>query len=237
MTSARPTLGRFPAAALTAAGLAACGLLAACSGNGGHQSSGHPAAAGHSAASLQPKPSPSRVAQYLPHSSAAPSRTATGPASAPAAPVVDAQPQPCSTGDLGLSVGPANGTAGSVYYPLLLTNKSDVTCTLYGYPGVALISQPGGAVVGAAAVRNSTFPAEQVSLTPGAVAHASLQVAFAGNYPVTVCKPVTAHWLQVFPPGEYAAIDIQFTARTCAGSVGDGSTLGIYVVRPGATGP
>ena len=199
---------------------------------GGHPNSGHPAAAGHPAAS--PQPSPSRVAQYLPHSSAAPSPTATGPASAP---VVDSQPQPCSTGDLGLSVGPANGTAGSVYYPLLLTNKSDVTCTLYGYPGVALISQPGGAVVGAAAVRNPTFPAEQVSLAPGAVAHASLQVAFAGNYPAAVCKPVTAHWLQVFPPGEYAAIDIQFTAQTCAGSVGDGSTLGIYVVRPGATGP
>jgi hypothetical protein len=227
------TLARCSAAvALAATGLAACGILAACSNSGRHPASGHPAAAGHPAAS--PQPSPSRVAQYLPHSSAAPSRTATGPASAP---VVDSQPQPCSTGDLGLSVGPANGTAGSVYYPLLLTNKSGVTCTLYGYPGVALISQPGGAVVGAAAVRNPTFPAEQVSLAPGAVAHASLQVAFAGNYPAAVCKPVTAHWLQVFPPGEYAAIDIQFTARTCAGSVGDGSTLGIYVVRPGATGP
>ncbi len=237
MNSARMTLARFPAAAaLAAAGLAACGLLAACSNNGGHPGTGHPAADGH-ASSLQPKPSPSRVAQYPPHSSAAPSHTPTAPASAPAAPVMDSQPRPCSTGDLGLSVGAANGTAGSVYYPLLLTNKSNVTCTLYGYPGVALISQPGGAVVGAAAVRNPTFPAEQVSLTPGAVAHASLQVAFAGNYPPAVCKPVTAHWLQVFPPGEYAAIDIQFTAKTCAGSVGDGSTLGIYVVRPGATGP
>jgi hypothetical protein len=225
-------LARFPAAAaLAAAGLAACGLLAACSNSGGHP------AAGHSAPHLRPSSSPTHVAQYLPHTSATPVPTTAAPSSAPPTPVVDSQPQPCTTGDLGLSVGAANGAAGSIYYPLLLTNNSDVTCTLYGYPGVALVSQPGGAVVGAAAVRNPTFPAELVSLAPGAVAHASLQVAVAANYPVAVCKPATAHWLQVYPPGEYTALDIGFTAQTCAGSVGDGSTLGIYVVRPGATGP
>jgi hypothetical protein len=145
----------------------------------------------------------------------------------------------CTAADLGawVAVDQGNGAAGSIYYPLLLTNNSGRTCTLYGYPGVALVSQPGGAVVGAAAVRNPTFPAELVSLAPGAVAHASLQVAVAANYPVKVCKPATAHWLQVYPPGEYTALDIQFTAQTCTGSVGDGSTLGIFVVRPGATGP
>jgi hypothetical protein len=232
VNSARTTLARWPAAAaLAATGLAACGLLTACSSGGRHSAAGHPAPP------AAPSPSPTHVAQYLPHTSAAPSPTTTTPSSAPAAPVVDSQPQPCTTGDLGLSVGAANGAAGSIYYPLLLTNNSGRTCTLYGYPGVALVSQPGGAVVGAAAVRNPTFPAELVSLAPGAVAHASLQVAVAANYPVKVCKPATAHWLQVYPPGEYTALDIQFTAQTCTGSVGDGSTLGIFVVRPGATGP
>ena len=143
----------------------------------------------------------------------------------------------CTTGSLQVTVGPANGAAGSFYYPLLFTNTSSATCTMYGYPGVALVSQPGGAMVGAAAVRNATFPKEVVTLAPGAVAHASLQVAIAQNYPPAQCKPATGHWLQVYPPGEYAALFVAFTTQTCTGRVGDGSTLGIYVVRAGATGP
>jgi len=143
----------------------------------------------------------------------------------------------CTTGELRLSVGASNGTTGSYYYPLQFTNVSDMTCTIYGYPGVALVSQQGGSVVGAPAVRNPTFPAEVVTLAPGGVAHASLQVAIAASYSASECGPVTGHWLQVYPPGNYAALFVAFTAQTCSKPVGDGSTLGIYVVRPGATGP
>jgi hypothetical protein len=143
----------------------------------------------------------------------------------------------CTTGDLRLSVGPSNGAAGSVYYPLQFTNISDVTCTMYGYPGVALVTQQDGSAVGPAAVRNPTFPAQVVTLAPGGVAHASLQVGVAANYTVSACAPVTGQSLQVYPPGNYAALYVSFTAQMCSKPVGDGSTLGIYVVRTGATGP
>jgi septal ring-binding cell division protein DamX len=226
------TLGRFPAAAALGAAMLAAGLLlTACTAGGGQpQSAGH-----HQAHS-------SHVAQFLPSSPAAsapapsPSASAPRPTPVPAQPVVGA-PGQCTTGDLHLSVGAANGAAGSFYYPLQFTNTSAGTCTMYGYPGVALVSQPGGSVIGAAAVRNPTFPAEVVTLAPGAVAHASLQVAVAENYSASACGPTTAHWLQVYPPGEYAALSVPFTVQTCSKPVGDGSTLGIYVVRPGATGP
>lgn len=224
-------------AVCAAAGLAMAGLLSACTPGG------HPAAGGKPAGHAQP--SQSHVPQDLPPASASP--TAASPVAASPAPAspsgttpaqpVAAQPPACATGSLRVTVGPANGAAGSFYYPLLFTNTSPVPCVMYGYPGVALVSQPGGGVLGAPAVRNATFPKEVVRLAPGAVAHASLQVAEAANYPPSQCKPATSHWLQVYPPGEYGALFVGFTVQTCTGPVGDGSTLGIYVVRPGATGP
>ncbi len=221
------------AAGLAAAGLAGVALLAACSTGGGH-----PGTNSESAAHLQP----SHVAQFLPPSSppAVPSPTpspiASSQSAAPPAPVA-AGPAPCAASQLQLSIGPENGAAGSLYYPVQFTNTSGVSCTLYGYPGVALVTAPDGSIVGAAAVRNPTFPAELVTIAPGGVAHAPLQVAVAANYPAPVCDPATAHWLQVYPPGSYTALFVEFTAQTCTKPVGDGSTLGIYVVLPGATGP
>jgi hypothetical protein len=231
MTHCRPAFRHFTAAAALSAGaLAAAGLLTACSHGGGQpQSAGH-----HSAATPQNSASP-------PPSSATP--TPTTPSVSPSAvhpataQPVAAGPGMCTTGDLRLSVGPSNGTAGSFYYPLQFTNTSNVTCTMYGYPGVALVTQEGGSVVGPAAVRNPTFPAEVVTLAPGGVAHASLQVAVAANYSASACGPVTGHSLQVYPPGNYAALYVPLTAQMCSKPVGDGSTLGIYVVRTGATGP
>jgi hypothetical protein len=210
------------------AALAAAGLLTACSAP-----AAHPGANGSPA-------SPSHAAQHPPSSPAAAPTTpgasqSTTPVSAPQP--LAAGPGPCATGALHLAMGPANGTAGSIYYPLLLTNISAAACTLYGYPGVAFVTAPGGSVIGGPAVRNPTFPRELVTLAPGVTAHASLRVAIAANYPTSVCKPVTAHWLQVFPPGQYSALNVAFTAQTCTGAIPSGSTLGIYVVRPGATGP
>ena len=108
---------------------------------------------------------------------------------------------------------------------------------MYGYPGVSFVTGPGGGQLGGAAVRNATFAPAAVTLAPGAVAHAAIQVVVAQNYPARTCKPVTAHWLRVYPPGQYDPLYASLTAATCTGSIPGGSTLGIYVVRPGADGP
>ena len=112
---------------------------------------------------------------------------------------------------------------------------------MYGYPGVAVVTRAGGTaaggrVLGQPAFRNAALAPKLVTLAPGATAHASLQVQVAQNYPVATCKPVTGHWLQVYPPGSKAAEYVRFTAVTCGGKIPSGSTLGIYVVLPGATG-
>src|SRR5215470_4847026 len=59
----------------------------------------------------------------------------TAPATTPAA---QSGPGPCPTRSLQVKLGASQGTAGSVYTTIDFTNISNVTCTLYGYPGVSL---------------------------------------------------------------------------------------------------
>jgi hypothetical protein len=167
--------------------------------------------------------------------------TAAPPATGPpptAAPPTAAPAAACLTSELRVSLGAANGAAGSIYYPLDFRNVSGRACSLFGYPGVSFVAAPGAAPqLGGAAVRNDTFGPSRVTLAPGAVAHASVQVVVAQSYPAALCKPVTAHFLRVYPPGQFAPLYASLTAMTCTGAIPGGSTLGIYVVRPGANGP
>jgi hypothetical protein len=222
---------RTTAVAGILAALAIMAAATACSGAASPPKSGDsPAqrqAAARQAAQVKP-PSPTTAPQASPSGSASQQPGGSAPPSGAAG---------CAPGALRLAVGPASGTAGSFYYALQFTNVSGSACTMYGYPGVAFVTGPGGNAIGGPAVRDPAFPSELVTLAPGAVAHASLQVAIAANYPANICDPATAHWLQVYPPNQYTALYVEFTAQTCTGSVPRGSTLGIYVVRPGATGP
>ncbi|MFL5861716.1 MAG: DUF4232 domain-containing protein [Solirubrobacteraceae bacterium] len=49
----------------------------------------------------------------------------------------------CATSALKVSLGPANGTAGTVFYPLNFVNTSKVGCTLRGYPSVSAVTGSG----------------------------------------------------------------------------------------------
>ncbi|HUD77297.1 MAG TPA: DUF4232 domain-containing protein [Streptosporangiaceae bacterium] len=225
------------------AGLAIALLVAACSTSGQHGT------ASGSGSRLTLSPSP-HIRQYLPHTSPAavptparrpassapapaPSTGPSGPATEPAA----AGPAACPASGLKITIGSPSGAAGSLYYTLDFTNISGVTCTMYGYPGVSFATGPGGRVIGLPAVRDSAFAPSLVTVSPGRTAHASLQVQVAQSYPAPLCKPVTAHWLQIYPPASYVAGYVGLTAVTCRGHIQSGSTLGIYVIRPGATGP
>jgi hypothetical protein len=221
-------------AAVPVAGLIAAGLLAGCGSAGGSGGTATPGGAGSS--SSAPNAEVSQSAQST-SSAAASAAGSTGPTSQPAA----AGPGACPADDLKVTVGPGNGAAGSNYYPLDFTNTGGAACTMYGYPGVAFVTKAGGTaaggtVLGEPAFRNSALAPKLVTLAPGATAHALLQAQVAQNYPAAICKPVTGHWLQIYPPGSKAAEYVRFTAVTCSGKIPSGSTLGIYVVLPGATG-
>ena len=135
------------------------------------------------------------------------------------------------------SRGAANGAAGSIYYPLDFRNVSGRACSMFGYPGVSFVAAPGTRQLGGAAVRNDVVGPALVTLAPGAFAHAAVQVVVAQSYPAALCRPVTAHFLRVFPPGQVVPLYAPLTAMTCTGAIPGRTTLGIYVVRPGANGP
>jgi hypothetical protein len=133
-----------------------------------------------------------------------------------------------------VNVSQAGGAAGSIYYPIVFTNTSHASCTLFGYPGVSFAASDGGPRIGRAAHRNPSVAASLVTLPPGGVAHATLQVGEAANFGTAQCKPVQAHWLKIYPPNQFDPIYAHFSAQACSAMLPrHAGQLGIYVVRPG----
>jgi Domain of unknown function (DUF4232) len=92
---------------------------------------------------------------------------------------------------------------------LQLRNIGSSACTLYGYPGVSWVAGTDGHQVGAAAVRqpDPTGGAEKtVTLAPGTLASAPLDIVDAAVFSSSQCKPVPVRGLRVYPPGEKAAL-------------------------------
>jgi hypothetical protein len=170
---------------------------------------------------------------------------ATAPSTAPASPGSSPGASPggtvasgCSSSTLTAHVDVAQGgaAAGSTYVPIDFTNTSASPCTMDGYPGVSFVSSPSGSQLGNPAARNPAATPAMVTLPPGGVAHAILQVAEAGNYSQSACTPVTAHWLKIFPPNQVTAIYAHYDVQACSAKLPAslGSQLAVYVVRPGA---
>jgi hypothetical protein len=110
---------------------------------------------------------------------------------------------------------------------LQLRNTGSAPCTLAGYPGVSWVAGADGHQVGAPAARQantSGSPEKTVTLAPGAVASAPLDlVEGGGGLPASQCKPVPVRGLRVYPPGERAALFI--SAPTPAGGFGECSKV------------
>ena len=165
---------------------------------------------------------------------ATPARTVTVTAT-PASPPASASPaspgaQPCATTDLKLAVGQPHGAAGTIFYPLNFTNTSGSACTMYGYPGVAFVSSPGGSQIGAPANRRIAAAPTVITVAPGATAHATLAVSdvLIGNN----CKhQLQVHWVQVYPPDQFKALFAPLSRPGCA----DKSlvTMGVTTVTGG----
>ncbi|MEO7124691.1 MAG: DUF4232 domain-containing protein [Nakamurella sp.] len=110
----------------------------------------------------------------------------------------------CTLADLNISLGEANGAAGSTYFPLTFTNTSFQPCSLTGFPKVSYVAGDDNHQVGGEAAQNGTAgPA--VMLTPGKSASADLQEVVVMNFPDNVCTPTAVKGLRVSLPGDTAA--------------------------------
>jgi len=201
-----------------AAALLACGagLLAACGSSTGGSSAGSTTTV---TASATPSAGPSSSA-----------------AAAGGSPAAGSGPASCATSALHIDLGQGNGAAGSTYVPIHFTNTSTAACTMYGFPGVSFVTAVGGSQIGASAGEDTATARRTITLAPGGKATAVLQVVVAQNFPAAKCKPVTAHWLKVYPPGQKAALYVKFTSATCSSTSTAVRVLGVQTVLPGAGG-
>ena len=149
------------------------------------------------------------------------------PSSATAA----AGPAACPTSSLRVKQGVAQGYAGGVYQVIDFTNTSGSTCTLYGYPGVSLVSGPPYMQIGLAAKRSTSTPRTLVTLAPGATANALLQIVDALNYPTASCGPAKATALKIYPPDQTVPV---YLPNTSSGCTKPAQILYIGAVRPGS---
>jgi hypothetical protein len=192
-------------------------------------------AACSSSSSTPPATSGSGSVSSPPTASAATSApAASAPATSAAASPHDAGLPSCATADLSVKLGASQGTAGSIYVPIVFTNTGTDSCTLYGYPGVSLAGGSPLAQIGAAAARSTTTPASLITLAPGAVANALLQYTEAGNYSPSTCTPTPATSLVVYPPGQTASVSVAYSTTGCAATSVD--ILHVGVVTAGSGG-
>ena len=194
--------------ALTAAALICTAAVAGCASSGSSQ----PAASGSTPAA----------------SSSAPAATSSSNTPAVVAPSSSAPGTPaCATSALQVKLGSSDGYAGGVYVVINFTNTSGSTCTLFGYPGVSLVTGPPYKQIGLAAKRTST-PKKLVTLAAGATANAQLQIVDALNFPSASCGPTKATALKIYPPNQTEPVYLPNTSTGCSKPV---QTMYISTVR------
>ncbi|AIV32534.1 DUF4232 domain-containing protein [Streptomyces sp. MPA0124] len=211
-------------AALLASGVALLGLLTAC-GSESASSSGtpEPGKAARSS-SAEPGGGSATPGDTAPAVGSAPSDTA-GSASASAR--TDGR---CHTSELRASVGRVDPGAGQRNFPVVLTNTSERTCSVYGYPGAAFVDAS-GKQLGPDPERAPGSP-RTVTLTPGESAWSGLSFSSPQISGARTAAPAV---LLVTPPDEREPLKVKWTAGEVPVG-GNESSVSVTALSPG-TGP
>jgi hypothetical protein len=209
--------------ALLASAVAVLGMLTACGTDGGTASTTQSGRAEHSAGASS-STLPDRSTGGEPTARTVPSDTA-GSASASAR--TDGR---CHTSELRASVGRVDPGAGQRNFPVVLTNTSKRTCTLYGYPGAAFVDGS-GRQLGPDPERAPASP-RTVTLAPGGSAWAGLSFS---SPQISGARTATPAKLLVTPPDERDAVEVAWTAGEVPVG-GNASSVSVTALAPG-TGP
>ena len=115
-----------------------------------------------------------------------------------------------------VTLGAAEGAAGSTFVPVRMTNTSGRPCRTGGFGGVSLVISPRSEPVGAPADRVQQDTAKPIVLKPGGHADATLRITEAGSSPSAKCHPTPTQGLRVYPPNETHAAYVPHRATACA---------------------
>lgn len=160
-------------------------------------------------ATTQTSPSATAGASATASSSATEATASSAPASTPATPLCTAASLTGALDDTG------GGAAGHVYMSLVLTNGSQASCILDGYPGVSMVRAGTIEPIGAPAERDAQDPSKgPITLAPGEHATATLRYTQAGNY--QNCQHVEADSVLVYPPSATDSLEIPHALTSCS---------------------
>ena len=208
--------------ALLVVPLLSAGLLAAGCAASSTTSGASGAAAGSTGASTSASPSSGASSTGAAGTGASPTGSSTAPGSGTSGTTASSSTPACTSADLQVSLGGGAGAGMSQNHTgLQLRNTGSSACTLYGYPGVSWVRGASGIQTGAAAVRQADPSGTEttVTLAPGALASAPLDIVDAAVIPPSECKPVAVRGLRIYPPGQKAALFLSLP--TAAGGYGE----------------
>ena len=201
---------------LLSAGLLAAGCAASTS------TSSAPAATGGASASSPSSPSAAPGASSGASSASASSGTSAPTSAASTTITLTGGTPACTSAHLQASLGGGAGAGMSQNHTgLQLRNTGTSACTLYGYPGVSWVRGASGVQTGAAATRQAdpNGTEKTVTLAPGGLASAPLDIVDAAVITPSECKPVAVRGLRIYPPGQQAALFLPLP--TAAGGYGE----------------
>ncbi len=141
----------------------------------------------------------------------------------------------CRSANLVAHMIAVQGAAGSVIRTYTLVNTGSTTCTLYGYPGLQLLSSSGAKLT--TTVLRTPATEATVKLTHGASAQFSIEFAAQTGYGNASC-PISGQ-LEITPPNAYHSLTLTGPAGTLQPYGGTTGNLrcGIIHVQPVAASP
>ncbi|NUS78137.1 MAG: DUF4232 domain-containing protein [Streptomyces sp.] len=212
-------------AALLASAAATLSLLTACGGGGG----------GEGGAATVPSTLPGTAAPATGDvTSATPSvPPSAGPTSLPPSPSPTPSPAAssrCHTFELEAVLGRNDPGAGQENFPVILTNTSQRTCTIHGYPGAAFVDAA-GEQLGPDPKRSPGTPTT-VRLAPG---HSAWSGISFSNPEISGARTANPDALLVTPPDERDPLKVSWSAGEVPVSGNESSVfLTVFDKGPGA---
>jgi hypothetical protein len=213
-------------AALLATGAVAAFALAACGGGSNAASGGTTAPAGDAGTTAG--------STFVPVTTTAPpagAQTTTVPVGGGGGETGGGSSE-CKPTNIKLSLGPGDAAAGHVYQALRFTNAGKVACLIAGFPGVSYVTGDSGTQVGAPAARDGKI-GQRITLQPGQVASAIVEITDVGVFDSAVCKPTSTRGFRVYPPGSTGSLFIAQSGTGCAGNP-PSPQLRIQTIKPGS---
>jgi hypothetical protein len=140
----------------------------------------------------------------------------------PASPVNATSAVPhCQSHQLTVSEGAGGAGLGHVGYPIRLRNRSQATCSVHGYPGVAGLNKHGKQVEQALRTKSGYLggvkpghPIPTVILQPHQVASALVEGTDVPSGHQKHCREL--HGLLVTPPNDHKAIHLNHAPPDCS---------------------